>query len=98
MNNDVIERIQQMELRFDTLQNALEAASAVVREQWFREELACLTAYYEGGRWLRDYELDEQGKLPRDLKRGVLSEDGVYRFLADVDTIALPEAMDETEE
>ena len=25
--------------------------------------------------------LDEQGKLPRDLKRGVLSEDAIYNLL-----------------
>ena len=40
-----------------------------------------LTAYYEGGMWLEDYERDERGELPWDLKRGVLSEDGVYHLL-----------------
>lgn len=40
-----------------------------------------LVRYYEGGQWLRDYELDEQGLLPQDLKRGVLSQDGVYNLL-----------------
>ena len=30
-----------------------------------------------------DFEADEAGKLPPDLKRGVLSEDGVYDILSD---------------
>ena len=29
----------------------------------------------------KDFELDEEGKLPADLKRGVLSEDGIYNLL-----------------
>ena len=40
-----------------------------------------LEAYYESPLWKEDYEADEAGKLPADLKRGVLSEDGVYNLL-----------------
>ena len=38
------------------------------------EELA---RYYAGAEWKRDFADDEAGLLPRDLKRGVLSEDGI---------------------
>lgn len=41
-----------------------------------------LIEYYDG-EWRHDYEDDELGKLPRDLKRGVLSEDAVYNLLVD---------------
>ena len=34
---------------------------------------------------MRHYMLDEAGLLPKDLKRGVLSEDGVYHLLADLE-------------
>ena len=47
----------------------------------FREQLRILMRYYDGGQWLRDYELDEQGLIPKDLKRGVLSQDGLYNLL-----------------
>lgn len=50
------------------------------------EALQILLQYYEGGQWLQDYRLDELGYLPPDLKRGVLSEDGVYNFLAELQT------------
>ena len=36
---------------------------------------------------MRDYEADEAGKLPADLKRGVLSEDAVYDLLSDYDAL-----------
>lgn len=74
---NAIERITQMEQHMDTVRAALDALEAA------RESMGILTAYYEGGQWRRDYELDEAGKLPRDLKRGVLSEDGLYNLICD---------------
>ena len=49
-----------------------------------QSDLQKLLDYYENGQWLADYALDEQGLLPDSLRRGVLSEDGVYDFLADL--------------
>ena len=74
---DAVERIQEMEARMDAVRAALCAVEAA------REPLRVLTEYYESGQWLRDYELDETGALPRDLKRGVLSEDGLYDLIGD---------------
>ncbi len=42
---------------------------------------AALEAYYTGGDWMRDFEAEEAGLLPRDLPRGVLSEDGIDNLL-----------------
>lgn len=42
-----------------------------------------LAAYMESGQWLEDYELDSAGLLPKELKRGVLSQDGLYNLLTD---------------
>ena len=41
-----------------------------------------LREYYENGQWLLDYEADERGELPATLKRGVLSQDGLWDLLA----------------
>ena len=57
-----------------------EALSAYADVQ---EELRILAAYYEGDEWRGDFEDDEAGKLPKDLPRGVLSEDAVYDLLTD---------------
>ena len=67
---EAIRRIQRMEEIFDAVQADPGHPS-----------LGELVRYYEGGQWLWDYELDEEGRLPKDLKRGVLSQDGVYNLL-----------------
>lgn len=71
--NEAILRIQKMEKCFDKLQEN--------REQIDRELLDVLREYCESGQWLSDYEMDEKGLLPKDLKRGVLSQDALYNFL-----------------
>ena len=45
------------------------------------EKLRLLEAYYTSGEWWEDYEADERGELPPDLKRGVLSQDALYDSL-----------------
>ena len=45
------------------------------------EKLRLLEAYYTSGGWQEDYEADERGDLPPDLKRGVLSQDALYDLL-----------------
>lgn len=85
MNNNLweaIARIQQMERCFDELEQAAMNDPAVCAEPWFCEQLQQLLDYYENGQWMRDYELDEQGFFPSDLKRGILAEDTIYNFLA----------------
>lgn len=42
-----------------------------------------LDAYYRSDEWKQDYAADEAGLLPKNLKRGVLSEDGLYHLLED---------------
>ena len=45
------------------------------------EVLRHLSDYYSSPAWKRDYAADEAGLFPKDLKRGVLSEDGIYDLL-----------------
>lgn len=40
-----------------------------------------LEKYYTSKQWIDDFSADEQGLLPKDLKRGVLSEDGISSML-----------------
>ena len=50
-----------------------------------RSKMQALSAYMNSGQWLEDYKLDESGALPSDLKRGVLSEDGLYNLLQEAE-------------
>ena len=52
--------------------------------------LLCLSEldnYYTSEAWKFDFKLDELGKLPDDLKRGVISEDGISNILDRYDEI-----------
>ena len=42
-----------------------------------------LSDYYGSDTWKQDFADDEAGLLPKDLKRGVLSEDAIWNLLAD---------------
>lgn len=87
---ETIERITLMEFYFDTIQKALE-----INPDFLKKEapagimLQELTEYYENGQWMADFETDEAGLLPSDLKRGVLSEDGVYNLLFDIEQLPI---------
>ena len=65
---NIIERIQYMEALYDLALQTGEISGELVD-------------YYESGQWLKDYEADERGELPRDLKRGVLSQDSLWELL-----------------
>lgn len=85
LQNETIQRIRQMEQYFDTLcAAAAKHPETLSSDPVLREMLQDLTQYYESKLWLEDYELDEKGCLPADLKRGVLSQDGVYNLLAQI--------------
>ena len=79
-----IDRIAYMESLFDKsekvvrrLEQALEDFAAL------QPDIAELEAYYTSPQWRKDFEADETGKLPKELKRGVLSEDGIWNLLED---------------
>ncbi|MBP5362041.1 MAG: DUF4298 domain-containing protein [Ruminococcus sp.] len=50
-------------------------------EKGSSDSLNALSDYYGSPAWKRDYAADEAGLLPKELKRGVLSEDGIYNLL-----------------
>ena len=65
---EIIERIEYMEALYDRAREIGHVPQALID-------------YYESGQWLKDYEADERGELPRNLKRGVLSQDGLWELL-----------------
>ena len=67
---DLIERVEKYERLFDEATSSHDP-----------EKLRLLEEYYTSGEWREDYEADERGELPPDLKRGVLSQDALYDLL-----------------
>ena len=79
-----IERITNMESLFDKSEEVVKRLEAALKDfAALEHDIAKLEAYYTSPQWRKDFEADEAGKLPHDLKRGVLSEDGIYDLLSD---------------
>ena len=73
-----------MERLFDfALQAIKELSMNNEHRQKLEETIEILSAYYGSNDWKQDYADDEAGRLPKDLKRGVLSEDGIWNLLSD---------------
>ena len=84
MMNEQIKRIMQMESLLNAALSLIKKDSLSPEEmQTLKQLVDQLDVYYSGPLWRMDYEADEKGLLPRDLNRGVLSEDGVWNLLTD---------------
>ena len=73
-----IARIKKYESYLNEAQQLLCAGENSDRLKYLISELK---AYYESVKWRKDFESDEAGLLPKNLKRGVLSEDGINDLL-----------------
>ena len=79
-----IERIKTMEQHLDRASQAVIRLSAALDDYAEAQEaIRQLSAYYDSDEWRQDFSDDEQGLLPHDLKRGVLSEDAIWNLLED---------------
>lgn len=85
MDKTVIDRIREMEQYFDLVSGAARKdPESVYSSPDLSDALRALTDYFDSGLWRNDFELDEQGLIPGDIKRGVLSEDGLYNLLMEI--------------
>ena len=74
--------------RISGYESMLDEAEILIRKESRSEEdaeklktlIAELEGYYGSEEWKKDFEDDEKGLLPKELKRGVLSEDGIYNL------------------
>lgn len=77
-----------METTLDEARDAARAlGDALDTFETARPKIDALRTYYEDGAWRCDFEANEAGLLPADLKRGVLSEDALFNLLDDVDRL-----------
>ena len=92
-----IERIETMEKIMDRVSASVASVEKALQEfAQLEEDIDTLNSYYMDGQWRKDFEADEKGKLPKNLKRGVLSEDALFDLLEETDRLRnLLIAMDE---
>lgn len=83
-NKKQIARIRQMERRLDKALAVVKRLEAALdKYQAVQEDIVALDEYYGSELWRQDLADDEAGRLPEGLKRGVLSEDGIWNLLTD---------------
>ena len=77
-----IQRIKYMERQLNQLLAALHAMNkALSTLAKARNAAQALSDYYGSAEWRSDFADDEAGRLPENLKRGVLSEDAIWNAL-----------------
>ena len=83
-NKKQLARIRLMERHLNRATAAVKRLEAAF-DKWedAQEAIAALEEYYGSDLWKQDLADDEAGRLPVDLKRGVLSEDGIWNLLTD---------------
>jgi len=83
-NKEQLQRIRQMERHLVRAASALKRlSSALDKYEEAKADIAALASYYGSDDWKQDFAADEAGRLPKDLKRGVLSEDGIWNLFED---------------
>ncbi|MBQ4149573.1 MAG: DUF4298 domain-containing protein [Clostridium sp.] len=71
-----------MESILDKATQKMDALEKKIEEyEAFQSEIQKLEAYYTSQQWKDDYAMDEAGTFPEKLKRGVLSQDGIWNLL-----------------
>ncbi|MBP1553986.1 MAG: TIGR04076 family protein [Oscillospiraceae bacterium] len=81
---DRIERIKYMEQLFGKACDMIYSNKADRKDITdIQSVIYKLSDYQSSGLWLSDYTADENSELPKDLKRGVLSQDGLYNLLCE---------------
>ena len=80
--DEQLQRIRKMERHLNRASAALKRlSSALDKYDEAKADIAALASYYGSDDWKQDFADDEAGRLPKNLKRGVLSEDGIWNLL-----------------
>ena len=77
MEDKRIQRVMAMERLLEQVEQGVDTERHTAKEA-----LAILLEYYESPLWREDFEADEAGLLPKNLKRGVLGEDTIYNLIS----------------
>lgn len=79
-----VKRIKELESVFDEVSKTLKEEPIKLNDTEYQNKIKILVDYLDSGMWLKDYELDEKGLIDQSVKRGILSEDGLYNLIFDI--------------
>lgn len=87
---DRVKQITKMENNLNEADATIkEFATVLERFEKCQSKIKKLSEYYGSEEWFQDLEEYDMGRLPEDLKCGVLSEDAVYNVLMDNRELAI---------
>ena len=85
---NLVERVKRMEEASNRVEDMLSRLNQGLDDYTkVQHEIEMLETYLDSKQWMADFEADEAGKLPEDMPRGVLSEDGLYDLLSRVEDV-----------
>ena len=88
---DTADRDARINLMSDAFNRLSEVSDVLMDRAPELEDLApevdMLKDYVSSGKWLEDFEADERGEIGPEVDRSVLSEDGLYNLMADLDSL-----------
>ena len=79
-----VKRIKELESVFDEVSKTLKEEPIKLNDTEYQNKIKILVDYLDSGMWLKDYELDEKGLIDQSVKRGLLSEDGLYNLIFEI--------------
>ena len=79
-----VKRIKELESVFDEVSKTLKEEPIKLSDTEYQNKIKILVDYLDSGMWLKDYELDEKGLIDQSVKRGILSEDGLYNLIFEI--------------
>ena len=83
----MIDRIIKNEERFDQISDSIKKLDEAIELFKNKEkDLALLKKYYGSNNWFKDKDAYDNNQIPK-IKAGVLSEDGVWNMLSDIDDL-----------
>ena len=79
-----VKRIKELESVFDEVSKTLKEEPIKLNDTECQNKIKILVDYLDSGMLLKDYELDEKGLIDQNVKRGILSEDGLYNLIFEI--------------
>ena len=83
-------RVNLMSAAFNRLSQVVTTLTEKAEElEAIAPDVDLLKDYLASRQWIKDFEADERGKIGAGVDRSVLSEDGLYNLMRDLDELML---------
>ena len=87
---DQIDRINKYEYILNNSNQIIKNLEKTINDlNNIQSDIKSLNDYYGSSEWYKDIDDDKLGLLPKDINKGILSEDAIYNLLIDNKEVAI---------